>query len=164
MATAFQRISSRPTLSFAIACAILVLAVVIAILSIRIDKPVTLEGVTAEVNAGLDLIEGELPPDAVVDSSTISRTEPCPGGSSGSVVYIDRTLALAPEFDASSWAAELAQEYGDKDGWSSAVKTLGARDHIRVTLIDQALLIYTVTIGSEESPATVILRSGSRCL
>ena len=163
MAAVFRHIASRPTLSFAIACAVLLLVVVVVILSIRTDRPVTLAGVTDEVTAGLDLIEDELPPDATVDSTSTSRTEACPDGSAGSLVYIDRTITLTPDFDASAWAADLAREYNAKDGWSSTVKTLGARDHLRVTLVNQTLLIYTLTTGSEETPAILTLRSGSRC-
>ena len=163
MASVLRRIASRPTLSFAIACALFVLVVVVVIVSVRSDKPVTVDGVTAEVNTGLDLIENELPSEAIVNSSSTSRTEACPDGSSGSLVYVDRTIDLAPDFDATSWAANLARQYGEKEGWSSTVKTLGARDHVRVTLVNQTLLIYTVTTGSDESPATVIFRSTSRC-
>ncbi|MCU1543305.1 MAG: hypothetical protein JWM50_1170 [Microbacteriaceae bacterium] len=161
MATVLRRIASRPTLSVAIACTVLVMVVVIS--SISADTSVSLRGATAEVNAGLDQIEGELPSGAVLDSSITSHTEVCPDGSPGNLVYIDRSLALAPHFDASSWAADLAREYGMKDGWSSTVKTLGARDHIRVTLVNTTLLVYTVTTGSEESPDTLVLRAGSRC-
>jgi len=163
MATVFRRLASRPTLSFAVACAVLLLVVVVVILSIRTDKPVTLAGVTDEVNAGLDLIEDELPSDATVVSASTSRTEACPDGSAGSLVYIDRTITLAPEFDGSAWAAELAREYNDKEGWSSTVKTLDARDHLRVTLVNRTLLVYTLTTGSEDAPARLTLRSGSRC-
>jgi hypothetical protein len=104
-----------------------------------------------------------LPADVILDTVSTSTTRPCPDGSDGRLVALDRTISLDSGFDAGGWVTGLARDYSADEGWTTRTSTLGARDHLRTTLVSPTLMIYTVTTGSDESPGVIRIRADSRC-
>jgi hypothetical protein len=163
MAPSLKIVRDHPTLAAVILCGALLATVLVIAGGTRSGNPTTVAGVTREVDAGMDDILNRLPARAVVSSTRTQSRENCPDGTDGAQVTVERRFTLDPDFDAPSWLTVIRKAYAAKDGWTSTVKTLGTRDHVRVTLVGRPLIIYRLTSGSPDAPAELIVRATSRC-
>jgi hypothetical protein len=152
---------STRTAIFAVAALSLLLVIWLISANIRTDRPVTLDGVSAEVMAGVSEFQDELPKSAVMGVVDQKDVEACPDGSGGQQVVISRTITTAPAFDRLQWLSDLGAKY-QKKGWHSTTQTLGSRDHVSLKLVGKPLIIYRITSTEGENPQLVI-RSTSRC-
>lgn len=126
-------------------------------------EAVSLQDATAEVAAGMNDLQDQLPLAVVDDSSEQARTEPCPDGSSGQLTNIDRTIYTAASFDVPGWLRQLSAKYNEMEGWSARLRTVGSSDHIVLTLVDRKLMLFTVATGTDEGPAGLTIKATSRC-
>ena len=130
MSRGLSKKESTRTAIFAVAVLSLFLVIWLISANIRTDRPVTLDGVSAEVMVGVSEFQDDLPKSAVVDVVDQKDVEACPDGSGGKQMVISRTITTAPTFDRLHWLSDLGSQY-EKKGWHSSTQTLGSRDHAR---------------------------------
>lgn len=157
----FSKKESTRTVIWAIAALSLLLVIWLISANIRTDRPLTLDGVSTEVMAGVTEFQEALPKSVVVGVVDQKDVEACPDGTGGKQVVISRTITTAPTFDRLQWLSDLGTKY-EKKGWHSSTQTLGSRDHASLKLVGKPLIIYRITSTDGETPQLVI-RSTSRC-
>lgn len=161
MSKGLSKRESTRTVIFAVAILSLLLVIWLIAANIRTDRPVTVEGVSAEVTAGVTEFQDALPKSAVVAVVDEKHIEACPDGSGGKQVDIIRTITTTSDFDRLQWLIDLSAKYEER-GWHSSTQALGSRDHMSLKLVGPPLLIYRITSTDAGSPQ-LIIRSVSRC-
>ena len=151
----------RPTIVAVALSGILILTVWLVSLNMHSDEPTTLDGVTHEVEAGVDAIEDLLPPTAIVKSADQSDVSECLEGG-GEQVELARTITLQPGFDRFAWIEKLTTHFEAKGSVVSS-KAVGSNDHVSLKIVGPPLLIYTVGFNAESDHPNLTIRSTSRC-
>lgn len=160
--TTVRRRKIGPTAILAAAVFALLAVVVVVSLTIRTDRPTTLEGVTAEALVEIDTLAELLPSTANATSTEARTVDTCPDRSGGDEVTIIRTITVAPAFDRSAWLNEASTRY-EARGWSTSLRILSDNDHRTLTLVGPLLLIYRVASVAPNGASRLIITTTSRC-
>ena len=151
----------RPTIVAVALSGILVLGVWLVGLNMHSNEPTTLDGVTQEVEAGVDAIEDLLPHTAIVKSVDRSDVSECLDGG-GEQVDLARIITLQPDFDRFAWIETLTAHF-EAEGSVVSSTAVGSNDHVSLKIVGPPLLIYTVGFDAETDHPGLTIRSTSRC-
>lgn len=148
----------------AIACVVLLVGIVATGLIISSSvTSLSLDDVTTEVTSGMDDLQEQLPPSALVSASETTRDEPCPDGGAGRLVSVERTIMTADGFDLTGWTRDLSAMYSSTEGWSANLEPVGSTSFVKLTLANRALMLFTLRAGTAEHPQTLLMSATSRC-
>jgi hypothetical protein len=161
--TANQKRSRVITVTFAVACAVLLAVGWYIATNMRGSEPTTLDGVSNEVLTGIDDIQSSLPTSAIVSSSNKTNVSACPDGGEGRQFAIVRRITMAEDFDEAGWIGDLVERYQARDRWQATMRKLDRVDKLDVTIVGPPLIIYRVTNNSASQVPQVLISSESRC-